>query len=103
VAGPVGQGRVEGDEAVGARAGDSHAGVNLRLCRIQVVWDDPEEFDGASGPPDAPFLPAYPLDMGIRLNSNRWPGSPGEVRCGEVNAYPGNTRFVSGNGWSSVV
>jgi hypothetical protein len=33
--------------------------VNLHLGRIQVVWDDPEALDGASGPPDAPFLPAY--------------------------------------------
>ena len=41
-----------------------------------------------------------PIDTGIRLNSNTQ--SPGEVRCGEVNAYPGNTRFVSGNGWNSV-
>ncbi len=84
------------------RAGDSHGSVNLHLCRIQVVWDDPEAFDGASGPPDAPFLPAYTLDTGIRLNSNTCPGGPGEVPYGEVNAYPGNTRFVSGNGWNSV-
>jgi hypothetical protein len=78
------------------RAGDSHGSVNLHLCRIQVVWDDPEALDGASGPPDAPFLPAYTLDTGIRLDSNTCPGGPGEVPYGEVNAYPGNTCFVSG-------
>jgi hypothetical protein len=45
---------------------------------------------------------AYTLDTGIRLDSNTCPGGPGEVPYGEVNAYPGNTRFVSGNGWNSV-
>ena len=27
---------------------------------------------------------------------------PGEVRCGEVNANPGNTGFVPRDGWNSV-
>jgi len=43
-----------------------------------------------------------PIDTGIRLDSNTCPGGPREVPYGEVNAYPGNTRFVSGNGWNSV-
>jgi len=40
---------------------------------------------------------AYTLDT-----ANTCAGGPGEVPYGEVNAYPGNTRFVSGNGWDSV-
>jgi hypothetical protein len=40
---------------------------------------------------------AYTLDT-----ANTCTGGPGEVPYGEVNAYPGNTRFVSGNGWNSV-
>jgi hypothetical protein len=42
------------------RAGDSHGSVNLHVCRIQVVWDDPEALDGASDPPDAPFCQPIP-------------------------------------------
>ena len=42
-------------------------------------------------------MAAYSLDT-----ANTCAGGAGEVPYGEVDAYPGNTRFVSGNGWNPV-
>src|SRR4051812_43257467 len=46
-----------------------------------------EAFDWASGPSDAPILPTYLLDTGIRPESNTCSGGPGGVPYGEVNAH----------------
>ena len=35
-------------------------------------------FDGASSPPDAPNLPTYPVDAGVRPESNACSGGKGE-------------------------
>ena len=45
---------------------------------------------GASGPPDAPILPTYPLDTRILPESNTCSGGPNGVPDGEVNAHLGN-------------
>jgi hypothetical protein len=78
------------------------APANGEVADRKFSGEPREPLDGASGPPDAPFLPANTLDTGIRLDSNTCSGGPGEVRYGEVNAYPGNTRVVSRIGWNSV-
>ena len=54
-----------------------------------------EAFDRATRPPD---LSDYPLDMGIRPESNTCSGGLGEVADGEVNVNLGNPRlFGQGN------
>ena len=55
-----------------------------------------EPFDRASGPPDAPILPTYTLDPGIRPESNRRSGGPGEVPDGTVSAHLGNPGSYKG-------
>ena len=47
-------------------------------------------FGRASGVPDAPISPTYPLDTGIRPASNTCSGEPGMIADGQVNAHLGN-------------
>jgi hypothetical protein len=47
-------------------------------------------FDGASSPPDAPNLPTYPLDAGVRPGSNACSGGKSEDPDGKANTQPGH-------------
>ena len=55
-------------------------------------------FGRASGVPDIPISPNYPLDTGIRPASNTCSGEPGMITDGEVNAHLGNPGYNRGGG-----